>query len=75
MEILNNLPEELKWNVQKYLKHPTATIMKEGFKTYPYIRCDLCMKVIFLDTGNWSCKFTVHIICGACYLENKERLD
>ena len=27
MEILDRLPDELRWNVQKYLKHPTAEIV------------------------------------------------
>ena len=74
-DLRNKLPEELVWNVLKYTEHPCATIMKEGFNTDPYIRCGFCVKVVFLDTGNWSCKLTDDIICGACYLENKEELE
>ena len=29
MEILSEFPKELKWNVLKYLQHPTAEIMRE----------------------------------------------
>ena len=34
MEILRELPKELKWNVLKYLQHPTAEIMR------PYLDLD-----------------------------------
>ena len=29
MEILRMLPNEIKWNVLKYLQHPTAKIMRD----------------------------------------------
>ena len=34
MEILGELPKELKWNVLKFLRHPTAEIMREGIELY-----------------------------------------
>ena len=34
MEILRELPNDLKWNVLKYLQHPTAEIMREEIDDY-----------------------------------------
>ena len=36
MEILDNLPDELKWNVMKYMSHPTAKIINDRIKEYKY---------------------------------------
>ena len=34
MEILSRLPNEMKWNVLKFLQHPVAGIMKEIIEFY-----------------------------------------
>jgi hypothetical protein len=36
MEILNEmkLPQEISWNILKFMSHPTAEIIKPVFKTY-----------------------------------------
>ena len=38
MEILSELPKELKWNVLKFLRHPTAEIMREPIELYNTFR-------------------------------------
>jgi hypothetical protein len=42
-ELRNRMPEELVWHVVKYLKHPCAEIISNGFKSYQYfISCFDC---------------------------------
>lgn len=47
MELLKELPQELHWNVIKYMEHPLATIIKnkvccECFRTNFEDECNLC---------------------------------
>ena len=41
MEILDNLPDDVHWNVIKYLEHPTAKLIKESYLEHVQSWCHL----------------------------------
>ena len=73
-ELYEKLPVEVVWKILKFTPHPIAEVLKEGFRTDPYMICDFCENAIFLKTGKWSCQYTENMICGTCYAENAEEL-
>ena len=50
MEILDKLPNELKLNVIKYLKHPIVDIFQNKY----YVECVICIKKFCTLSENWE---------------------
>ena len=73
-ELYEKLPIEIVMNILKFTPHPIIEVIKEGFRTEPYHNCGFCKKVIFLNTGKWSCQYTQDMICSTCYEENEVEL-
>ena len=73
-ELFNKLPDEVVWHVIKYLKHPIIEIIEEGILESSYINCDMCRKIIFLETGNWKTTFN-QTICGNCYITHRYEIE
>jgi hypothetical protein len=71
MEIVNKLPEELVWNVIKYLKHPCADMIDDTFNKWDYDICCCCEKIIFMRKNESAfLYYTVKTVCGNCYRTN-----
>ena len=49
MEILDKLPDDLRWNVVKYLRHPLAEIMKPCIDMFDYRIISDGYKLVFDD--------------------------
>ena len=50
MEILDKLPEELVWNVRKYMRHPLAEIMKPCIDMFDFRIISDGYKLVFMMT-------------------------
>jgi hypothetical protein len=55
MEILDNLPIDLHWNVIKYVKHPTVEMIQDTY----YVECVICIRRFWclireLGTSNYG---------------------
>ena len=51
MEIVGNLPQELYWNIMKYISHPTADIIRPFMKIHPAAKL---MHKVIMDVHNWT---------------------
>jgi hypothetical protein len=74
-ELRQRLPEELLWNVIKYMSHPCAEILKDGLCTDPYERCGYCRKIIFMKKGLWYYTCANGVICENCYAIHAEEIE
>ena len=71
MEILDNLPEELKWNVLKFSVHPCAELIRKCLDRWDYDVCYCCDKTINMNKAeNAFLYHDVITICGNCYDTN-----
>ena len=70
MEILNELPEDLYFNVIKYLKHPVAEMIENFIITEPRTRCLEYLR-IRLDMYEYD---VVHC-CKLCLREMNRNLE
>ena len=50
MEILDKLPDELKWNVLKYLRHPVVDMFQNKY----YVECVTCIRRFCTLSENWE---------------------
>ena len=67
MEILDNLPEELKWNVMKYMSHPCAELIKKCLDRWDYDVCYCCGKMINMHKAESAFLFhDIITVCGKC---------
>ena len=78
MELLDKLPQEMHWNVMKYMQHPLATILKNMGcrncqKTSELRTCDMCENLFCVQCekyDEWSDPEKDMLVCINCLVDN-----
>ena len=78
MELLDKLPQEMHWNVIKYMEHPLATILKNMGcrncqKTSGLRNCDMCQSffcVKCVKYDKWRGPDEDMLVCINCLVDN-----